>query len=353
MAKHMEVNSLYKTVCKYANIMLLAALVSLSPSMGHAQFGGGLLAPPDALDTLSDSSVPSGGSFGADDFGSDDFGSDDFGSGDFGSGDDGFGGQTQDAEAFARDAANRAVEIILPLFQKEKTYPAYSGQRIYDAVSYRRNPNDPIILDTVRRLDISEEERNSEQYSDDGETLGDFEANDGVYARILPNSVNEYIGGESRWALGRTITLLSITQELDPLQFFGLPILATNRHSRLPQLRDRIAQQDEKVYDVDEADKLSGWSDTYLKDFRVDRDSPSSRFFSLYIPKPPAPPVGAPPPAPWVPFNAPSLQEDESDSADAVAEESSPAPNAGGYFSGDPGGDLLGAIDPTNPRFGK
>ena len=87
MVKHIGLKSLCKTVSGYVCLWVFGIVVLMNPFVVHAQFGGGLLAPTDALDTLSGGSVPSGGSFGTDDFGTDDFGS-----GDFGSDDGGFGG---------------------------------------------------------------------------------------------------------------------------------------------------------------------------------------------------------------------------------------------------------------------
>lgn len=186
-----------------------------------------------------------------------------------------------------------------------KRYPALKGQRVYDAVSYRRNRENATILDDVRRIEISEDEL--PQYSDDGKTLGDFEANDGVYSQILPPSTNDYIGGTTNFYLQRIITMLRNAEELDPLDFFGLQATTTERFSDVAKLRQKTQEQMAKVASIDKTQNMTGWAQTFLKDFRVDPKDPYGRFFPLYVPRYPEPPSVPPLPAPWKPYGAPSL----------------------------------------------
>ena len=188
-----------------------------------------------------------------------------------------------------------------------KRYPALKGQRIFDAVSYRRNGKNALILDDVRRIEIGEDELG--QFSDDGKTLGDAEANDGVYSQILPPSTNDYIGGTTNFYLQRIITMLRSTESLDPLDFFGLQALTTDRFSSIPNLRDKLQEQMGKIATFDKDQNMSGWSETFLRVFHVDQNDPNSRFFPLYVPRYPEPPSVPPLPAPWKPYGHPDFAQ--------------------------------------------
>jgi hypothetical protein len=178
-------------------------------------------------------------------------------------------------------------------------FEAIKGQKVFDAFAYRRDSNNATVLDDIRRLQITEEEK--EMFSDDGLTLGDIESGDEVYSQILPESTNEFMGGSSYYGLTRTIQMLRATQELDPLDFFGLYALTTERFSKIPSLRSRIQERDGKIFAMDEQGNFSGWSDTFLRDYRISSSDADSEFFPLYIPKPPDPPGLPAPPSPWRP----------------------------------------------------
>ena len=208
------------------------------------------------------------------------------------------------AEATPAGEAAAGVDAVVAPISQTRTYAAFAGRRVYDAVTYRRNPNTAIILDDIRRIDITEDQLS--EFSDDG-TQGDVEPNDSVYAQILPTSTNEYIGAESAFYLEKVIYLLGAAEQMDPLEFFGLTALTSERVSDIPKYRERVAEKDSKIYSMTPDGKITGWADSFLRLYRVETDNPDSKFFPLYIPRFPDPPAIPPPPAPWRPWGTPSL----------------------------------------------
>lgn len=180
------------------------------------------------------------------------------------------------------------------------TKDAMVGQQVIDAFSYRRKPNDPLILDDIRRIQIKESDKS--KYSDDGQTLGDWKAKDDLYSNIQPKSTNDFIGDVSFFNLQRIDQLLQAAQAMDPLDFFGLTALTTERFSLVAGLRDRIRQRDNKIMNVNADGAFTGWAEKFLRDYRVQSDNPNSPFFPLYVPRPPDPPALPTPPAPWKPM---------------------------------------------------
>jgi len=184
-----------------------------------------------------------------------------------------------------------------------KRYPALKGQRIYDAVSYRKNRANAIILDDVYRVEITEDE--TSMYSDEG-TMGDAEPGDGVYAQILDESYKDWMGGQSNFYMQRVISMLQNAEKMDPLDFFGLQALTTEEFSIVPKQREKVSEQMAKIASVDK-EQFSGWAQTFLKDYRENQEDRDSKFFPLYVPRYPEPPSVAPPPGPWKPYGHPDI----------------------------------------------
>lgn len=180
-------------------------------------------------------------------------------------------------------------------------FDAWQGQRIIDAVSSRTHPDNPIILDDPRKIKITEEEKNN--YSDDGVSQNDLEANDQVYTQIIAPDYSSYIGGTTEFFLRRIIVMLRNAEEMSPLDFFGHNALAMDRFSSLPSFRAKQREQMEKIAYADAPGGFSGWSQSFLKNYRKDPTEPNSGFFQLYVPRPPAPPSSNPPSRPWLPRN--------------------------------------------------
>ncbi|NQU41839.1 hypothetical protein HQ520_01040 [bacterium] len=270
---------------------IVAILSIAGPAAAQAEFG---IAPPGALDGISGGPVGGGGAGmnalqglqnlppgqqpfpggGA--------------PGQFG----GFGGQPGQIGGFQ-----------VPAYQAPRRLQAIEGQRIFDAISYRLNPADSRILDDPRRLEVIEEEKSG--FSDDGRTLGDREANDGLWSRIIePASTDEYTGGLSHFYLLRIINMLSAAQQMNPLEFFGLNALTSERFSKIEKRAEREADRDDRIYQVDaEGNFRDCWSKKFLDLFRIEQGNPHSDFFPLYIPQPPPPPAVQPPPG-WLPPQA-------------------------------------------------
>ncbi len=177
---------------------------------------------------------------------------------------------------------------------------AVKGQRVEDAYINRTSPNEPLILDDVRRIKITEDEL--DQYSDAGnDIMGDSVANDGFYTNTLPPSKNDFMGAQSFYSLSRKMDLLVGAQKMNVLDYFGLTAASTDRLSSLPNALDLVQRRDREIYRVNEAGITSGWVDSFLANYRVRQDDLGSDFFPLYVPRPPEPPAIPPPPSPWRP----------------------------------------------------
>jgi hypothetical protein len=175
-----------------------------------------------------------------------------------------------------------------------RRYSALRGQRVYDAVSKE-------ILDDVRSVEITEDEL--DQYSDDGQSLGDDEANDGLYSQIKPPVENEFIGEVTNYYLERTIVMLRNAQAMHPLDFFGVTMMTNEPQSIIPKLREHQIARNDMIYKIDEKNKsFEGWSSAFLNPYRKEKGKPGSAFYDLYVPPAPDPPAGDPPMAPWTPL---------------------------------------------------
>ena len=174
----------------------------------------------------------------------------------------------------------RVDEVKVEETPLPKTYQAIKGKRTYDAVSYKTKKAEATILDDLTKVEISEKEK--EDYSDDGITLGDFIEGDEIFSRIYSPSTKDYIGNETNRYLRRNIGALVHSQEMDPLYFFGIVMVPSD------SLRKIESQKNEKIKD---------WSVRFVKDFKKDEDN----FFELYVPSPPEMPKVEIPSVSWKP----------------------------------------------------
>jgi hypothetical protein len=203
---------------------------------------------------------------------------------------------------------------MAPIFEyiPPKVFQAIEGRRIYDAVSFRLNPGTARILDDPRRIKVLEDA--TVNYSDDGRTLGDQEANDGLFSSIETTpSTEDQTGGLSHYYASKIMNMLSAAEELDPLQFYGLIAMTKERFSEVSKEREKILDRNAMIYKVDEQNKFVGstWAERFLDLYRLEQGNPESPFFPLYIPRPPAPPAVAPPTG-WMPpqgIKSPEQQE--------------------------------------------
>ncbi len=175
-----------------------------------------------------------------------------------------------------------------------------SGSRVTCAVC------GTLLEDTVYK-EVPESQK--ENYYDDG-THGDAEAGDGTYTNITVCS--DVMCPACHSILQKLLTLLSITENTEPMDFFRLNVVTTDPLSSLPK---QITEEQNR--DI----KLSEWNDRFLQMFRVNKNDPNSPFYPLYVPPPPSYP-SVPLPQGFTPI---------------VAATPTPTEGTGGEFMG-PGG---------------
>jgi hypothetical protein len=218
-------------------------------------------------------------------------------------------GQPIDFGALATGAAGNVpgLDQLLPRIT------VISGTRVFDAITGE------LLDDAVERL-VPENQK--ENYFDDG-TNGDVEPNDGKYTRVSED--RGYISQSNQRIKEELIQALISANDMNPLQFYGYTLMSTERIDNasrerawklvpnpdgpgnmleevpidrplvVPNYRDKEREKDGRVKD--------DWADRFLQDYRRNKDSLTSEFYSIYIPTPPVPP-GARPPSGWVPFAA-------------------------------------------------
>lgn len=152
-----------------------------------------------------------------------------------------------------------------------RTIPAIKGQKIVDAITGK-------ILEEPRHIFIHEDE--TIYYSDDGKTLGDIVANDGIYSNVLPPNNKDYIGGSSFYFLKLNLKMIAAIEEMSPLTFFGYTMMT------LEEYRKRLIEKNEKTEE---------WTMRFLDPYRVNKGDIDSPFYQLYIPLPPTMPNTLPP----------------------------------------------------------
>lgn len=193
------------------------------------------------------------------------------------------------------------------------------GRRVFDAVTK------VLIDDPVLKKVKSSERRN---YYDDG-THGDMHAGDGVYTLVDDEPQNDVLDLYSQRSKEKLIQALLTAESYEPTVFFGYEILSmededalTKRDTawgvrkdpdgigyvvseepvdkpvKLESYKSKLAERDNII--------KNNWTVSALQPYRRDKDSLSSEFYPLYIPKPPQAP-SVEPPSGWRPFNDPGV----------------------------------------------
>lgn len=241
----------------------------------------------------------------------------------------------------AGQAAQGAVDRVIPRITVIK------GTRVFDAITGQ-------LLDEPREMQVPSSEK--ELYYDDG-TNGDLVAGDGEYSKVEVN--DEYIGPGNQRVKEQLISALQSANQMDPLQFYGLNIMSTERREaaprnrvwklnpdpaggpglileeqeteeplRVPKYRERQQQKDYRVKE--------DWSYRFLQEYRLNKDSLTSEFYKMHIPMPPVPPNTRPPNEDlWIPFNDPG-------SLERSIQQQFNAPGAGGGLTGGRGANPYG-----------
>lgn len=233
----------------------------------------------------------------------------------FGGFDTPFGNQTPAAPAIPGDLGAVGESIQEALAPKVKVI---SGTRVFDAVTGE-------LLDDARIKWVSESEK--DLYYDDA-THGDEVEGDGVYTKV--DSTHEFISQSNQRLKERLIQALVVSDELNPLDFYGYSLMTTERNShpprnrrwrivrdpegigfkledvpaekplKVPKLQEEQRRKDEKIAGED------GWAKLFLEEYRISKGNMDSQFYPVHVPQPPDMPRLAPPPGElWTPFPNP------------------------------------------------
>ncbi|MFC1601191.1 hypothetical protein ACFL34_02450 [Candidatus Sumerlaeota bacterium] len=183
-----------------------------------------------------------------------------------------------------QDWLEEAAAAIIP------TQKVLTGMRVTDHVSGRLLDDiyyDEVPVDDIDSLDPAA--------NDDG-IWPDLVANDGTYSNFSES--NEFLGPESNGIKQRLIRMIESAEELDPLEFFMIPVASVDSYSPSDYLVEEEQKQKMPSYlEQEEArdSKILEWNSLFLRDYRIDPKSPISEFWPLYVPRPPQMPRSEPP----------------------------------------------------------
>jgi hypothetical protein len=304
----------HPSLAVFAAALMVAACGLFAGHAAYAQGGFVGLAPPEAMDTLSGSSVgATGAGMQALDRARDVTGTAPPGQPGFAPPPPGQPGFAPPPSAFDQtlNQAGGALDPLLNEFQARITVIA--GTRVFDALTGE-------LLDDAAELQVPESEKAN--YFDDG-THGDIEPNDGKFTRV--DEEHAHLSQGNQRIKEELVQALISANDMNPLEFFGYTIMSTERLDtassnrawkivpnpdgpggmlvevpidkplKVPRYREEEARKDTRVKD--------DWADRFLQNYRVNKDSLASDFYPMYIPRPPAPPRVRPP-AQWIPFMA-------------------------------------------------
>jgi hypothetical protein len=219
---------------------------------------------------------------------------------------------------------------LSPLVAAGPKIKVITGTRVFDAVTME-------LLDDAVVKEVPESEKAN--YYDDG-THGDLVANDGQYTRV--EEEHDKVGQSSQRVKERLVGALVAADQLSPLEFYGYRIMTTDRVVDVPRNRawrmipdpsggPGLVLAEVPVSDADavsipkyrkkmeekDAKVKNDWAVRFLQEYRQNKDSLTSEFYSLHIPAPPPLPAVAPPTdQQWQPFSDPgSLARSEQEAA--------------------------------------
>lgn len=135
------------------------------------------------------------------------------------------------------------------------------------------------LLQDARRVTVIATLLSSGNYSDDGKTLGDAKAGDGIYTHV--DFKNDVISPEANLVKSRVITSLINASKIPPADFFNIRVATSEPLSATTNVLEAEAQRDAK---------LEEWGKAFLRDYRVTPEDPASPFIPVYIPIPPRAP---------------------------------------------------------------
>lgn len=275
-----------------ARILTAAAALLLAAGSAVAQPGGGFLAPPDALDTVSGGSASGGlnpGTFLDRANNAVDAATNNLGEGllpqsnQAGPGGDAFGDPAAGGgpggftpPAFTPPGAPGAGGFGTAVAGATGRLNAIGGERIKSRISGQ-------LLQDARSLKIFASA--VQNYYDDGSAEhGDAVAGDQVYTNITEKT--DVMAPDEFVAKSKLLNGLKAIEEMSPLDFTGVRVATQEPTSTLPKLTDLEKERD---------DRLKAWADQFLRDYRVNPDQMTSPFLPVYMPLPPrAPDIALP-----------------------------------------------------------
>jgi len=214
---------------------LLTILIILLTIKTNAQFGPAL-APTEAINTLSSGPMPSGQNYALQ--------------------------RTQNLpqysdedEEYYEETSYTPVEVFVYVPEPiTKVLPAIIGQRIFDAVDKR-------LLEDQRLTKIAEEEAKNFKLN-----------NSDIYTKILPDNIDEFMGGTTFFYLKQNIQMLRALQNMDILVFFG------ENYMNAETIRLKTLEKNSRI---------TNWNIKFINPYRKIKDDINSDFYKLYIPLPP------------------------------------------------------------------
>jgi len=244
------------------------------------------------------------------------------GAGGFGGAGGGFGGN---AGQFGVNTANQGINFANNAFGFVPTFTAIYGKRIYCPVTGQ-------LLEDASEIEIAQSSAGS--YSDDGETLMDAEASDGVYTNVSVVN-NKFMSPEAMLVKSRALKNLKTLESYKPYEFANVIVASTDPLMDVPNILDLEAERDKR---------LEIWAEDFLNNFKIDpadATEENSIFFQTYMPPPPRTPVQ----------NLPASFFPPRDAARRLAEGPQGQNQNGGQGGGGAGG-ITGVDGGINNAFG-
>lgn len=170
-----------------------------------------------------------------------------------------------------------------PMAPSLPSFKVLTGERVYSRLQLGTSPPE-LLQDAEITTVFGMLTDIKTKYYDDG-THGDVKANDGIWSYVTER--NDVISPAEFRIMNRIIASLSAAEQTAPHEFFRLPVTTTDPLSQMPQSMEWEAQRDEKI---------SEWNRLILREFRMNTDDITSRFWPVFVPPPPpAPEMEIPP----------------------------------------------------------
>lgn len=131
------------------------------------------------------------------------------------------------------------------------------------------------------------------EYYDDG-THFDLQAADNIWTNYREHDL--VLSPEANRLKLVYMRMLEVSEETNPLEFFGIPVATEEPLSTLPRVSDEERDRDETF--------LRQWHRQFLALYRQDPEDPMSDFFPIFVPSGPRPPDTPAPPQEQFNLNA-------------------------------------------------